>query len=397
MEPHNEQQGSDYGVFASWRHPFDDRGPEDQSIGPARRVDISVRCVNCWGQGEALITSTDACVGLNCQVCDRRVDDWQAGHEWQRMTREAGRDQSGARVGRPQEYADDAKFVLKLLPEMDRDRAKFEERVEKTTRDAVQRSKRDRLTRLDFEERGTPGFFYLQACAFVAGLNAAPRDISLAAPPDALQELLGDDALSQSITPGGQLEISLSAPDSPRAQQEMLRRMGGALMASFSAAFACEVGLKAILLTRTDVAVKSHNLSTLFGDLPGDCQKRLLGDFAGLDDVFEKYGRTFDAWRYFEPAAGPDAFLGLVDLERVRALEKAARVIIDEGAIVGLQHDIRHDWKMLADPSVRPDQDGQMAVTWDGSFSTVHLSGQFGGHETAIDWETILSLDPPIS
>ena len=397
MNPQTDRQFDDHNVRTSWWLDLDDRASDDDSVGPARRVEVAVRCRACWGQGEARIVADELRFELNCRVCGQRVDDRQAGDEWQRMMREANRDMAGSRVGRPQEYAEDAKFVLKLLPEMDRDKAKFEERVEKATRDAVQRSKRDKLTRLDFEERGTPGFLYLQACALVAGLNAAPRDISLAGPPDALQELLGDDALSQSITPGGQLEISLAAPDSPRAQQEMLRRMGGALMASFSAAFACEVGLKAILLTRTDVAVKSHNLSTLFGDLPGDCQKRLLGDFAGLDDAFEKYGRTFDAWRYFEPDAGPDAFLGLVDLERVRALEKAARVIIDEGTIAGLQHDVHRDWKMLVEPSFSLDQDGKMAVNWDGPSSSRHLSGQFGGHETAIDWETILALDPPNS
>jgi hypothetical protein len=397
MGPQNEQQGWDFGVFSSgWRH-FDDRAPDDQSIGPARRVEIAVRCVDCWSQGEALITSADACLRLSCQVCGRRVDGRDAKRHWQRMLHEAERDLPGARVGRAQEYAEDAHFALKLLPEMDRDKAKFEERIETAKRAAAQQSNQGKLTRLDFKEPGTPGFFYLQACAFVAGLTAAPRDISLAALPRALQEQLGDDALSLTMNPAGQLEISLAAPVPARTQEEMLRRMGSVLTAGFAAAFACEVGIKAILLTRTDVAAKSHNLSTLFGDLPEDCQKRLRGDFAGLDNVFMKYGRAFDAWRYLEPQAGLDAFLGLVDLERVRALEKAARVIIDEGAIAGLQHDVDSDWKMLAEPSDSPDQGGRMAVNWDGPSSSLHLSGQLGGHETAIDWGTILALDPPIS
>lgn len=203
MNRQTDRQVEDHNVCTSWWRDLDDRAPDDGSVGPARRVEVAVRCRACWGQGEARIVADELSFELSCRVCDRRVGGRPAGDEWQRMMREADRDMAGARVGRPQEFAGDAKFVLKLLPEMDRDRVKFEERVEKATRDAVQRSKRDKLTRLDFEERGTPGFLYLQACAFVAGLNAAPRDISLARPPDALQELLGDDALSQSITPGG--------------------------------------------------------------------------------------------------------------------------------------------------------------------------------------------------
>ena len=52
-----------------------------------------------------------------------------------------------------------------------------------------------------------------------------------------------------------------------------------------TAAFACEVGMRAILMTRLDEAERKHDLRTLYDALPADSRERLEADFAGIVGV----------------------------------------------------------------------------------------------------------------
>ena len=106
------------------------------------------------------------------------------------------------------------------------------------------------------------------------------------------------------------------------------------------AAFACELALKAISLTCTDEARKTHDLLELFDNLPGDSRDRLEADFSTMRDVLTEHRGTFGTWRYFEADVGTDAFKGITGPQPTRLLAKAARVILDEAEYVGLTGNI---------------------------------------------------------
>ncbi len=72
-----------------------------------------------------------------------------------------------------------------------------------------------------------------------------------------------------------------------------MTRMGTALIAGMSAAFACEVGMKAILVTRLDEMEKTHDLWKLYGSLPDDSRARFEGDFPGIVAVLKENRHTF--------------------------------------------------------------------------------------------------------
>lgn len=107
------------------------------------------------------------------------------------------------------------------------------------------------------------------------------------------------------------------------------------------AAFACELALKAISLTQTDEARRTHDLLELCDSLPPESRDRLAADFPTIRDVLTDNRATFGTWRYFETAVGTDAFVGMTDPERPRSLAKAARVILDEAEYVGLSGGIQ--------------------------------------------------------
>ena len=110
-----------------------------------------------------------------------------------------------------------------------------------------------------------------------------------------------------------------------------MERMGLLMMSGMNAAFACELGLKAILITRLDEARKTHDLLDLYNDLPEDSKTRLKADFAEIEGKLERARHTFGRWRYFETNVGEEGMQAMANTERAFALAKAARVIIDEG------------------------------------------------------------------
>ena len=115
-------------------------------------------------------------------------------------------------------------------------------------------------------------------------------------------------------------------------------RAGAVMMRALTAAFSCEVGLKAILMTRNDRARKTHDLGTLYSDLPDDSRARLKADYAAIGDALKESGGIFGKWRYFENSASvKEAAERGLNHEGVRDLEKAARVIIDECMTAGLE------------------------------------------------------------
>ena len=180
----------------------------------------------------------------------------------------------------------------------------------------------------------------------------------------------------------GTLQAAGSVPMVHRkpSGREVMARMGTAVVAGMAGAFACEVGMKAILVTRLDGAAKTHDLLKLYWELPDDSRGRLEGDFPEIADVLGHSRETFGRWRYFEQGIGEDAIGALVDTDRAWGLGKAARVIVDECVIAGLNYQIDIDTSFEFD--WRP---GGMTTA-----QRIHLSLE--GGESSVPWEEVLQL-----
>ena len=95
--------------------------------------------------------------------------------EMERMHREAVANLPNVCRGLAAEYREDAKFVLKILPDMDRNKAHVDKRI--AAKIAAGRRK-GWMSRHDFPG-GTAGYLYLQACTFLAGIESLPREQSV--------------------------------------------------------------------------------------------------------------------------------------------------------------------------------------------------------------------------
>lgn len=376
-------------VFFKQRLRFPDRAVDDDQVGPARMVDIEGRCADCWSPIVGATGPNESWIRIACRMCGRSVDADEAEREASRMLREAEGNMPRVRVGGGAEYDENARFVLKILPDMDRNKAEFGERVENAKR-AHQKPRRGLLTRRDFPE-GTPGNLYLQACVLVSALGV-PRDMSAISLSDFDFENPASAAGEPDVDALGRVQRSVQIPRKPSSIGQLEQRMGTALVAGFAAAFACEVGMKALLLTRLDEAERTHDLLRLYKSLPGDCQERLQADFGEIVDVMAEYRHAFGKWRYFDSTAGQKAISALVDEDRTWGLQRAARVIVDEGVVAGLQYDIdlKYDSKFEANAHV--DEDGNLTIRRDDVTTSTRVSLETGGHEAAIPWDAILSI-----
>ena len=354
---------------------FDDRSACDRQPGPARSVDVSGRCADCWGPIAGTKQPAGEWQHIECLVCRRAVDGKDAACEAEAMRVEGEDNMAAARIGQRANYRPDARFVLKLLPDMDRDKAKADQRIEASLAEG---RKRRRLTRHEIPP-GTAGYLYAQARAFLAGVENLSREQSAISLSDF--EYGEPQVVGVEKSPaGGTLRVTGSVPVAYRrpSGRELMARMGTALVAGMAGAFACEVGMKAILVTRLGGAAKTHDLLELYRELPDDSRGRLEGDFPEIADVLGHSRETFGRWRYFEQGIGEDAIRALVDTDRVWGVGKAARVIADECVVAGLNYEIDIDTSFEFDW-----QPGDMRTA-----QRIHLS--LVGRESSIVWEELL-------
>ena len=361
--------------LGGWRN-LDDRAPDDRRPGRARAVEISGRCANCWGTVEEEKDAGGRWVRIACRICERAVDGGEAQWEADQMRREADLNMPGARTGRGSKYREDALFVLKVLPDMDRDTVAFDARV---TASKAGGTKDSKLCRRKFRP-GTPGYLYAQARTLLSGLENLSGGMSAIALSDFD---FGEPRIEfvEAALAVGPSQASLRVPATHRkpTDRTLLARMGTTLVGGMAASFACEVGMKAILLTRRDEAEMTHDLLDLYGALPADSRERMEADFAGICDVFERYRQSFGKWRYFEESVGQEAMTGLVDTDRVWELGKAARVIVDECVIAGLGFDVK----------IGAELDGERNGNRSSWKTKVRLS--VTGREAAVAWDAILA------
>ena len=361
--------------FDEWRH-FNDRDPDDASPGPARAVEVTGRCVSCWGHVTGRKSNEGRWETIECQVCGQFLDDDRVEREVTQMYVEAEQNLPLARVGQASNYRRDAAFVLKLLPDMDRDTSDFEQCITATLENTLKRN-RSRLNRRSFPP-GTAGYLYAQARTLLEGLRCLPTEMSAID----FSDFDFDESKLENLKAkreGDTVTVSalVSVKKRKQTDQVVLARVGTALLAGMTASFACEVGLKAILVTRCHEAEKTHDLLSLYKALPSDCKKRLQADYPDIANVLERHRHVFSRWRYFEENVGEEAMLGLVNTDRVRELAHAGRVIMDECVISGLQFklDIELDGQLESD-----------SLSW---APTVGLSVM--SEEAAIPWDAILS------
>ena len=311
-------------------------------------------------------------VRIQCRLCERSVDGADAEREAESMEREAEHNLPRASAGRGAKYREGARFVLKIVPDMPKEKELFDRRV---AAKRASKPKRGWLGRQQYPE-GTAGYLYAQARAFLSGLANRRREISAIAPSDFD---FGEPRIAavDSSAAGGSVRVSATIPTRFRkpSRTVLMERMGTAMLAGMAASFACELGMKAILMTRLDEAEKTHDLERLYEALPEDSRERLEADFAGIAGALKDYRHAIGDWRYFAKSAVRETMSALVDTDRVWSLGQAARVIADECALAGLTYGIRVDseFELTADRGGRSlaqqirlrVESGEAAIAWD--------------------------------
>ena len=283
-----------------------------------------------------------------------------------------------AQAGRGAKYRKDARFVLKILPYLDRDKAWYDTCVAKS-RAAEPRAKW--LDRRHFPA-GTAGNLHFQARVFLYGLEALGRvksPLELTDYDFADNPVVGVEAHDSD----GAVKLSVTAPQKPSTNTDstLLLRLGTSAAAGMTAAFSCELGLKAILMTRKHEAEKTHDLLDLYQALPSDSRERLEADFSGIAEALKDGRSLFDKWRYFEGSVSEKALASLANACLIERLAMAARVIADECELAGLDYvlQVRKDFEFDSDR-------GRMAYS-----ERLHLSLEAG--ESAIRWDQVLTAE----
>ena len=326
-------------VKIEWNRDFDDlwhemksikAGDREYTLGEEGRFRLKGRCRRCWGgligKGGAEHTPT----AIRCRVCGIQLEGDDAREEYQRMSEQNASNTFNMAFGFPPKYRDDATFVQKIFPHIDRQsKEEFRQRIKV---EASKGAKDGWLTRSKFPA-GSAGFLFLQARALMSGVERLPRELSVARFPDFNMH---DD---------GSATVYLSKEElsehSKTGEYELMKRLGSTMTIAMMSAFACELAMKAIRLTRMDEARKSHDLWQLYSDLPADSRTRIEEDFPEVESVLESARHTFDKWRYFEANVDGRGMSAMIDTDRAFALAKAARVLLDEAEMMGLGYSVK--------------------------------------------------------
>ena len=350
-----------------------DEGPRPAD-GLAEPI-VEGRCTRCWGRVRLDCESGEV-ARVECALCTNHLAGQDADNEWKSVMKEVERNTPSVSLGKAATYRPDAKFVAKVIPDMRRDKA----RVDAEIRAAMGLPSKSQgsfwITRHDVPP-GTAEFLYLQAKLLAAGARSLPREVAINRWDEIESIQLVNMEIEKHEESGARIRTEVLG--SPRTEPGTWdERAGAIMMRAMMAAFCCEVALKAILMTRNHRARKTHDLLALYDDLPEDCRARMNGDYAAIEDVLENSRQTFAKWRYFESETTKDAIERTLNHERAQDLEKAARVIIDECAFVGLKGDLRMttygSWTAMLEGT----------ATLSNFRERMHFKADSG--ESAIDW-----------
>ena len=329
-------------IKIEWNWDFDDEwhevktnksGDQDYKLGEEGRFRLKGRCRRCWGGLIGKGDAEHAPTAIRCRVCGILLEGDDAKDEYRRMSEHSRRNTFNmVLLCAPIDYRTDATFVQKVFPHIERQSTDdFHRRVEAN---ASKGTKDGSLTRAQFPA-GSAGFLFLQARTLMAGVERLPRELSVTRFPDFDMH---DD---------GSATVYLSKEDigehSKTIEYELMKRLGSTMTIAMMSAFACELTMKAIRLTLTHEARKTHDLWRLYCALPSACKERVEADFAEVGAVLKGARHTFDKWRYFEANVDGRGMRAMIDTERAFALAKAARVLLDEAEMVGLGYSVHVD------------------------------------------------------
>ena len=295
--------------------------------GPFR---LKGRCRHCWGGLVGTSGPEDIPTAIRCRVCGILLEGSDAEEEYRGMSDEMSSHAFNMACEQPTKYREGGRFVCKVFPNIDR--LPDDELRQRIDAKASKPAKRGWLTRNDFPP-GSPGYLLLQAKTLMSALERLPREESVARFPDLD---LHDDGSATLYWSKEQLSEHPST-----TEYEMMKRLGSAMTVAMMSAFACELAMKAIQLTRSDETRKSHDLWQLYCDLPADCKKRIQEDYPDVVSVMERARHTFGHWRYFEVNIGNRGMSAMIDTDRALALSKSARVLLDEAEIMGLGYSVK--------------------------------------------------------
>ena len=326
-------------VEIEWNQDLDNRWQELKSIrsggveyalGEEGRFRLKGRCRSCWGGLIAKGDTGDGPTAIRCRVCGILLEGEEAKEEYGRMSRQDSFNTTLVAMGLQPTYRDYGKFVSKIFPHIDRQTPlEFRDR---TSAKAQEGGKGGWLTRNEFPG-GSAGFLLLQARALMAGVERVPRELSVVR----LWDIdLRDDGSATLHVPTKELR-----EDTKTREDELMKRIGSTMTIAMMSAFACELAMKAIRLTRMDEARKKHDLWLLYRDLPDDSRARVEEDFPEIGAVLKNARYTFDKWRYFEANVGGKGMGAMIDIDRAFVLAKAARVLLDEAELMGLGYSVK--------------------------------------------------------
>ena len=342
METNNGEDTGKSGTIGTvkieWNLDFDNdlikiksigHGDQKCVLGEEGRFRSKGRCKRCWGGLVGKVVAGDVPTAIRCRVCGILLEGDEAREEYQLMSKQNMLNIASLVFGITTKYHDDARFVNKIFPYINRQTAK--EFRERTSAQAQKGTRKGWLTRNEFPG-GSAGFLFLQARMLMSGVERLPRDMSVARFWDFDMH---DDGSATVHIPTKEL-----SEDSRASENELMKRLGSTMIIAMMSAFACELAMKAIRLTLRDEARKSHDLWELYCDLPEDSRARMEEDFPELGSVLEKARHTFDKWRYFEANVGGRGMSAMIDTDRAFVLAKAARVLLDEAELMGLGYSV---------------------------------------------------------
>ena len=297
------------------------------TFGEDTDISLMGRCSRCWGNLLARLDDNGRWTGIKCRVCGITIEGELAGEEHKKMIAQTGLNLMNMQwFGRTPEYGD-AAFVQKIIPTLDRlSEVELAARIDAKL---AETKKPKRLNRHDFPP-GSAGFLFIQANILMAGLVelSYPDEMSVADFPDVRAK--DDGSLAVSLS----LEGIKTEPD--HSSTRLSNRMGTTMIEAMTAAFACELAMKAICLTCIDDAPKTHDLMELYESLPPPSRRRVAADYPEVVETLRIARHTFGPWRYFEVNVREQGVRSMIDVSRAHALGKAARVILDEALMVGL-------------------------------------------------------------
>ena len=295
------------------------------------------RCRTCWGDllAKGATGAPENVEEIQCRICGEEAKEAEAGKELEAMWAHALKNEgemSSNEVYLTNSYPQNAKFCYKVILGR-RVRARKEVFEESRLREYEGKSRKIWIGRREYPP-GHVGFLFSQAKMFTDSTSRIEQE---------LRKLLSE--ITPTVEPannGSQLARVRMNTHHTRAYEECATLLLGHTMNGVhSAAFACELAMKAISLTSCGWASKTHNLAKLYDELPEGSKERVTRDWTEIATALKEGQEKFGKDRYFEVRRGEETVTSALEIQTVQGLCKAARVLLDECVVVGLGFELK--------------------------------------------------------